>query len=178
MLLPCSQSVALMSEAILALRQKNVPVGGTLSRRERVRIHWILQVMAGCLALAGFSVVVANKNLLGKPHFASIHGMLGLAHVILSAAANCGGVATLFSTRLKNVLQPTILKLWHSVFGAVAFTFGIAATITGLYTRFFRNAAGPTVQVVCAVLLIMAAVLTLEGAVKSAYARFRSLYRK
>nr|CAD7446043.1 unnamed protein product [Timema bartmani] len=97
-------ALTLMAQAIMAMSHDNI-FADKLSRQGRVRAHWVLQAFAAIFIFGGFLVIVINKNLNDKPHFVTIHAIVGLIAVILVGLASSGGVATLFSLRLKMLVS-------------------------------------------------------------------------
>nr|CAD7603407.1 unnamed protein product [Timema genevievae] len=164
-------ALTLMAQAIMAMSHDNI-FADKLSRQGRVRAHWVLQAFAAIFIFAGFLVIVINKNLNDKPHFVTIHAIVGLIAVILVGLASSGGVATLFSLRLKMLVRPAVMKLVHNILGIVTFSLGVICTILGLFSKWFSDNGGYAAQVICTVVVALAGVLTLESAVKSAYARY------
>nr|CAD7263516.1 unnamed protein product [Timema shepardi] len=169
-------ALTLMAQAIMAMSHDNI-FADKLSRQGRVRAHWVLQAFAAIFIFAGFLVIVVNKNLNDKPHFVTIHAIVGLISVILVGLASSGGVATLFSLRLKMLVRPAVMKLVHNILGIVTFSLGVICIILGLFSKWFSDNGGYAAQVICTVVVALAGVLTLESAVKSAYARFKALYQ-
>nr|CAD7409241.1 unnamed protein product [Timema poppensis] len=169
-------ALTLMAQAIMAMSHDNI-FADKLSRQGRVRAHWVLQAFAAIFIFAGFLVIVVNKNLNDKPHFMTIHAIVGLISVILVGLASSGGVATLFSLRLKMLVRPAVMKLVHNILGIVTFSLGVICIILGLFSKWFSDNGGYAAQVICTVVVALAGVLTLESAVKSAYARFKALYQ-
>nr|CAD7407213.1 unnamed protein product [Timema cristinae] len=167
------QALTLMAQAIMAMSHDNI-FADKLSRQGRVRAHWVLQAFAAIFIFAGFLVIVINKNLNDKPHFVTIHSIVGLIAVILVGLASSGGVATLFSLRLKMLVRPAVMKLVHNILGIVTFSLGVICTILGLFSKWFSDNGGYAAQVICTVVVALAGVLTLESAVKSAYASYKT----
>ncbi|GLV34166.1 hypothetical protein CBL_00096 [Carabus blaptoides fortunei] len=64
--------VLLMSEAILAISAENC-LTKCVSPRNRIFLHWTLQVTAAILNYTGFAIVVINKNNKNKEHFKTWH---------------------------------------------------------------------------------------------------------
>ncbi|KAJ9580735.1 hypothetical protein L9F63_024086 [Diploptera punctata] len=169
-------SLLLMAEAVMVISPDNL-IGSKLSHQGRVRTHWILQAAAAGCIFAGFLVIVISKNIHNKKHFHSWHAIIGLVLIICMGLASSGGVFTLYSLKLKKIIKPAKMKLIHNLAGIVTFLIGVIVEILGLYTHWFNRHSSPTAQVICIVFLVLAAIFTLEGALKSAYSRFKSLYQ-
>lgn len=148
-----------MTEAILCFVDTNIPTLG-LSFPMRRKIHWILQIIGSCSITIAFTVVILNKNRIGKPHFATNHGIVGLTAIVCAGVSLLGGVLALWSFELRNVLQmrPVFLKLAHTVFSVCSYILAIATIVLGLYSPFFNEVADPTTTIVCFVLVVLVGV--------------------
>jgi cytochrome b-561 domain-containing protein 2 len=163
-----------MAEAVMIMSQGNI-FASNLSRQGRVRLHWILQAGAAAFIFAGFLVIVVNKNLHNKNHFKSWHSVIGLVFFVCVGITSSGGVVTLYSFRLKQYVKPAKMKLLHNLVGVLTFAIGVVTEIFGIYTPWFPKHASLSAQVVCTVFVVLGGIFTLEGAVKSAYARFKAV---
>ena len=47
-----------------------------------MQLHWILNLTSTLAAAAGFGVIYLNKEMVGKKHFTTWHGRLGLATMV------------------------------------------------------------------------------------------------
>lgn len=169
-------SLLLMAEAVMAMSPDNL-CASKLSHQGKARLHWILQAGAAGFIFAGFLVIVINKNLNNKRHFHSWHGIIGLVFFICVGVTSSGGVMTLYSLSLKKIIKPAKMKLLHNLVGIVTFSIGVITEILGMYTNWFPKHSSPTAQVIFTVFLVLGAIFALEGALKSAYSRFKALYQ-
>jgi uncharacterized membrane protein YhaH (DUF805 family) len=155
-----------MGEAILILSDDNILTYLHPSIKETVREHhWIIQVVAAICNIVGFATEIHNKNLKGRSHFQSTHAILGLVTIILSFVACVVGIITLCAAKLKDWVKPSHIKIIHTVTGMLTFVLGIAAQITGL-VKLSDAYVTPTI-----VLLVFAAFVVFEGAIRHAYSR-------
>ncbi|PSN54864.1 hypothetical protein C0J52_12412 [Blattella germanica] len=169
-------SLLLMAEAVMTISQDSI-IASKLDHHGRVRLHWVLQAGAAGFIFAGFLVIVINKNINNKNHFQSWHSIIGLVFFILVGITSSGGVITLYTLRMKHFIKPAKMKLMHNLVGVLTFSLGVVTEIFGIYTAWFPKHSTPTLQLVCTVLVALAGIFTLEGALKSAYARFKALYQ-
>ena len=74
----------------------------------------ILNLFATLAAAGGFGAIYLNKEIAGKKHFTSWHGLFGLltcAGVVLAAA---GGLVAKYNQFVKNYIRPINVKLYHA----------------------------------------------------------------
>lgn len=129
-----------------------------VSHQQRVQRHWILQVCSIACITAAFIIIVANKIRADKYHFTSLHGCFGLTSFIIAATTGLGGVATLYSTKLKAILSPVYIKLLHSCFGIITFIFGTVTMILPLFSNWWTS--GELFRYAITVMLIFILVFT------------------
>lgn len=165
-----------MTEAILCFVEPNVLTRG-LSFRRRRQLHWILQAIGSCSIAIAFTVVLLNKNRIGKPHFATNHGIVGLTAVICAAVSLLGGLLALYSYELQNALgiRPVLIKLSHSLFSMCSYILGITAIILGLYSPFFKENADQPTTVFCFVLVASVGVYVIAFPLWKAVSRLKQL---
>ncbi|CAH1169630.1 unnamed protein product [Phaedon cochleariae] len=132
----------LMTEGVLIISKEN-PIGRRLRLNHtlKLRYHWIIIAIALALILAGFLVIVINKNNLNKQHFKTWHGLFGLLGIIGCLPAVMNGTAALFDAELKSFIKPSTIKLIHQASGSVAFIFGGLAVILSVYSKWFGRAS-------------------------------------
>ncbi|XP_047121525.1 transmembrane reductase CYB561D2-like [Schistocerca piceifrons] len=164
-------SLLFMGEAVLAISTGNW-LTSRLNRRNRVTAHWVLQAIAAACIFAGFLIIFINKNRKGKLHFQSLHGIVGLVSVIFVGITSSGGVAALYTTRLKDIIKPAKVKFAHNVFGIITFAIGIASTILGIYSGWFTRHSNTLMQIVSVIVVTLASIFAVINAFKSAYSRF------
>lgn len=162
----------LMAEAVMAMSQDN-PLSGKFGRSLRVQMHWILQALAASFIFIGFLIIVVNKNLHNKNHFHSWHAIYGLITVIMVGMASTGGVAALYSIRIKQFIRPALIKLIHNIAGIVTYIFGAITMILAMYSGWFttRDSYSYATQVICIFLIVVSTISTLQNAVRAAYTR-------
>lgn len=107
--------------------------------KQRVQRHWILQLCGLICIIAGFIAIVVNKIKANKFHFTSIHGIFGLIAFILVILSSFGGLTTMYSSKLKNILSPVYIKLLHTGFGISAYIAGILNMIIILYSGWLKD---------------------------------------
>lgn len=107
--------------------------------KQRVQRHWILQLCGLLCIAAGFIIIVINKIKQNKFHFTTIHGIFGLIAFILVIFSSFGGLTTMYSSKLKNILSPVYIKLLHTGFGISAYIAGVLNMIIILYSGWLNN---------------------------------------
>lgn len=73
----------LMTEGILAMYKHNTLTLLANTKRNKTKIHWILQAVGGSFAILGIIVQIISRSRLGKPHFSLIHSIIGIEIVIV-----------------------------------------------------------------------------------------------
>ena len=90
------------------------------------KLHYTIQVLSLLASLGAFYVIFTQKIMLGKSHFTTIHGKLGLVLNIL------------FTFMSINAFVALNLKLPfgnpHKIFGRVVFTLGLIEMYLGIST--------------------------------------------
>lgn len=66
-----------MSEGIMALYSKNSYTMSIQSRKNKIRVHWILQSIASGLALYGIPFQIYKRYVTNRTHFHNLHGISG-----------------------------------------------------------------------------------------------------
>lgn len=127
--------------------------------RLRSARHWVLQVLAGIIIITGFLIIVVNKFNNNKPHFVSLHAKFGLASFILMLITKLGGLATLYSLKLKHYMAPIYIKLIHASVGLVTFSLGIITITLGLFSHWWTF--GDALRYISFVLVLTVMVTTI-----------------
>ncbi|XP_053600159.1 transmembrane reductase CYB561D2-like isoform X2 [Plodia interpunctella] len=140
--------------------------------RLRSARHWVLQLFGAILILAGFLVILSNKIINNKPHFATLHAKFGLSALIFMAATMLGGIGALYSLKLKHYLAPIYTKLLHASIGLVTFSLGVVAISCGLFSDWF-SAKGEILQYTSLVIVILVMLFTLLRPSLKVYFRLR-----
>lgn len=132
----------LMTEALLMLTKDNI-FSNRITYTWRVRWHWMMQVVAIAMSLAGFIIIFIYED--GEDehgskgsHFGTSHGLYGLISMILGLIPTClSGIPALFSFRLRAVIPPKINKFIHATSGIASVVFGGVTMVLSLYTGWF-----------------------------------------
>eukprot|EP00760_Papus_ankaliazontas_P005186 PhM_4_TR1243/c0_g1_i1/m.28284/K08371/CYB561D2; cytochrome b-561 domain containing protein 2 len=94
-LVPCT-----LHEATRARKERSKPL-----REAAVYLHTAIGGTAASLVLSAASVVYYNKDLWGKPHYASLHGQIGCAAATLSLVLMALGVMYKYRVPVPGVRQ-------------------------------------------------------------------------
>lgn len=164
-----------MTEAILCFVNENI-LTYYLSHKERVTLHWILQVIGSCFISAGFAVILASKYSKGKPHFATWHGIFGLIAIISAALAILGGIVARYSFSLRQFIRPVIVKVLHSVLGVVVYILMIFTVFLGVYSGWFKRNSNITGLIVCNALVLFIIQYVLVQPIQIIYGRLKNIY--
>ncbi|XP_071669213.1 transmembrane reductase CYB561D2 isoform X2 [Patagioenas fasciata] len=165
-----SQFSFLMTEALLIFSPETSLLR-SFSRKVKVRVHWALQLLALLCALLGLGIIIYNKHLNGKPHFATWHGLTGLLAVLYASGQCAGGVLLLYPKLMKNWTLAK-LKLYHATSGLVGYLLGCASLMLGMCSLWFTTSVN-SVSWYLAMLCPLLTSLVIMNQVSNAY-----LYRK
>lgn len=125
-----------MTEAMLTFNPINLPTR-ELDYRSRVFVHWVLQVVSTCAITASFTIIVLNKISIGKNHFTTNHGIVGLTTIILTGISVVFGVVSKFSYQFRHYLRPLNMKMIHSALAICCYILGLTTISLGLLSPWF-----------------------------------------
>ncbi|CAH1112376.1 unnamed protein product [Psylliodes chrysocephalus] len=166
--------IPLMVEALLLFSEYNV----WSLRLDRARKSWIHGTLLGSsfiIATIGISIKINSKSERSEEHFVSNHAILGLASWIVCFISVVGGVLSLYSSKLRNLIRPVILKLTHTFLGLTAFTLGMASLILGLDLPAFNNFTTRNEKIVITVLLSIITIMCGTRVIRSAVNQFKAI---
>lgn len=127
--------------------------------RLRSARHWVLQLVAATFVLTGFIVILTNKIINEKPHFVSLHAKFGLAAIIFTFLTSLGGLATLYSLKIKDYLAPIYIKILHALGGLITLCLGIITIILGNFSNWWSF--GEILRYFSIILVLIVLILTL-----------------
>lgn len=127
-----------MTEAILLFSPHGSPVK-KFAHKTKGRIHWVLQCLCVFCAVAGLVIIVYNKDLNGKPHITSWHGLLGLITVCVAGLQSLAAVPLIYHSLAKGWSLAKI-KRYHAASGLVTYLLGCASLLLGLCSAWFTAA--------------------------------------
>lgn len=143
------------------------------TRKTRVKIHLVLQLVGAALIIAGFVIILVVKG--DGPHFTSNHGKVGLTAVICCVVMICHGFLTYFSQNLKTLVRPVVIKLVHVELGLITYILGVTAVLLGLFSHWFLANGSYNTRNIFLVVGILGALLSLESALRSAYSKWKAV---
>lgn len=163
------QFFVLMTQAVLTFCENNVPTFW-LNTKQRTLAHWVLQAIAACSITAAFVIIILNKIRLGKDHFTSNHGIVGLTTIVCTIVSTIGGLATLYSFRLRNMVPPINLKIGHALFSVCTYVLAMTTIILGLYSSWFleENTSYTIVGICIAMIVFVAGYTVVSPLLKTA----------
>ncbi|XP_027858381.1 transmembrane reductase CYB561D2 isoform X1 [Xiphophorus couchianus] len=155
-----------MTEAILLFS----PHGSFIKRfphKTKGRVHWILQSLCGSCAVLGLAAVYYNKNLNGKAHFTSWHGLLGLITVCVVCVQSLAAMPLIYHSLAKD-WSLAKLKRYHAASGLVTFLLGCTSLLLGLCSSWFTASVGGYAWYLAAICPALSALIIMNQ-VSSAY---------
>ncbi|XP_012280123.1 cytochrome b561 domain-containing protein 2 [Orussus abietinus] len=165
----------LMTEAVFGISGEAY-LNQRLSRRGRVTLHWVLHTLGLGLTIAGFAVIVVNKSWYNKDHFMTTHGQLGLSAVVVGVLVAISGIPTQNANWLYPRVSPVLLKVIHGILGIAATILLLAATINGIYLRWWPGSEVGRDLVFAS--FVLALIFLLAKPVLGAASRSRLLWRR
>ena len=108
------------------------------ARKTKTKFHWITQVLALTCALGGVAAIYYNKELNGKPHFTTWHGLLGICSVGYVAIQAVAGVFLLYP-KLARGLTLAQMKMYHATSGLLTFMLVSGSLVLGMYSTWFTS---------------------------------------
>ncbi|XP_074646143.1 transmembrane reductase CYB561D2-like isoform X1 [Tubulanus polymorphus] len=135
------------------------------ARSLKVRVHWILMLIAACSAVAGFSVIFYNKILNDKLHFVTWHGILGLMTVSYICFQCMAGTGLLYHSLVQKFINLKLgdMKLYHATSGTLMFFLASVTLVTGMFSNWFvKNVTGTSWYMCVFSPLLLALIVTLQ----------------
>jgi cytochrome b-561 domain-containing protein 2 len=125
-----------MSEGVwLASRAVVLPAGE--DRLSLLKLHMYAQIMALVCIGIGFFAIYRNKQLHGKPHFTSYHGLAGAVVLTATAAVPVGGALAFKQLGLMRhapEMRLALIKALHRKAGALTYFAATLVVMLGLCT--------------------------------------------
>ncbi|XP_072746001.1 transmembrane reductase CYB561D2 [Anoplolepis gracilipes] len=155
--------VLLMSEAIVVLAGDNF-LTSCLSRRANKHLHWILQAIGLIFNLVGVGLMYDAKT----THFKSIHGILGIASLVIVCVVTIFGYPVWIAWKLRNFVRPVTIKLLHNFLGTAGFVIGMASQCYGYKKRtIYQMTKMESADDILLVLTVLIVILSERGALVS-----------
>lgn len=159
----------MMAEAILAFTHTN-----RLTYKQQVVLHWIFHSIGFSFIIAGFVVVIVNKNRNGYSHFESAHSIAGLITIICVTLSIFGGVVTKFSFQLRKKIRPIRIKIFHSIFGSLTFILAMITILLALFSQYFISITATEVRYYFILKMSIVCIFVLFRPVKMVISRLKA----
>lgn len=124
----------------------------------KVNTHTVLMVLALLCGLLGAFVIWYNKELNGKPHMTTWHGIVGYVTLGYVLVQCCAGVFVKYHQLLAGILRPVQLKLYHATSGLLLYCLAAASLMLGMFSNWFSSSITGTsfwACLVCPPLLVL-----------------------
>ncbi|GFO20576.1 cytochrome b561 domain-containing protein 2-like protein [Plakobranchus ocellatus] len=123
-----------MVEAIV-LFSKSSSLVPAWTRSDKAWLHSFLMGISMIAVSIGFAVIFYNKDMAGKPHFTTWHGLLGLITLCFCGAQSSGGALIKYYRYVGSYVKIRLadLKLYHATAGLCA---SLLITVTLLLSLF------------------------------------------
>ncbi|EGD75954.1 hypothetical protein PTSG_00661 [Salpingoeca rosetta] len=159
-----------MAVGLLALMSYGIslfaPGASSLSYWDKVWRHFLCNIAAAAFVFAGFVAIFLNKDLRGKSHFVTWHGLIGLFVTIL-IVAQAAGSSILLSPSLTQKLvgksNYALVKRLHRQGAVFVYGASMGEVVLGYYSNFWnRNVSGLPWLAATALTALMAALVFLQ----------------
>lgn len=139
-----------MVESIYVFSRWSSPAIKT-SRQTKVQWHWMLQAATLIVAFTGLTVILVNKQMAGKQHFTTWHGLCGIVSCVFLLNQVTGGVVQLNYNYVKRFVRLVTLKKLHAIFGTLTFAGGMTTVFLSMFSTWAaNNIADQTIWYLCA----------------------------
>ncbi|XP_032898172.1 cytochrome b561 domain-containing protein 1 isoform X2 [Amblyraja radiata] len=155
-----------MTEAILTFSKDSSPFF-CCTVPAKVRLHWVMQVLATIFGSIGLVSIVSSKNISESPHLTSWHSVLGIGTAIAVGGQLLCGLCLLFP-KLINTYSVARLRLYHATCGLLAYLMAMATVMLGLCSDWFTSQVNTVVWYLCIITLLIPA-LVIMNQVNSGY---------
>lgn len=109
-------------------------------RKNRIRIHWILNLTGLVLLAIGVSVIILHKESLNEAHFSTIHSILGLTTFILSLCVASFGLMANNGKYFYPRIRPVLLKVVHAFGGIGVSALLLITLVNGTFNHWWTAA--------------------------------------
>ena len=110
-----------------------------------------------------------------QPHFQSTHSIFGLITFIFTLLTVFGGVWTKYSFQLRNIVKPTLIKVFHSLLGIVVYVLAIITIILGFNQMWFES-SDDYMRPIITILLIITTIYVLVKSFIMALSRAKDYF--
>jgi len=128
----------LMSQAIAIFSPESSLLHSS-ERKDKVQLHWILNLFALLAGAGGFGAIYLNKEIVGKKHFTTWHGLFGLITCIGVLVAAAGGIIAKYNQYVKDYIRPINVKLYHATGSMIVFSLAMVTICLACYSNWFKN---------------------------------------
>ncbi|XP_069797993.1 probable transmembrane reductase CYB561D1 [Narcine bancroftii] len=149
-----------MTEAVLTFSKDSSPFF-CCSVKAKVRLHWMMQVLAMILGSIGLIFIVSSKNISEFPHLTSWHSILGIGTVIAVCGQLQCGLCLLFPN-LITTYSVGRLRLYHTTCGLVAYLMATATVILGLCSDWFKAQVNVVLWYSCLIVPLIPALVIMN----------------
>ncbi|XP_053957992.1 uncharacterized protein LOC128863088 [Anastrepha ludens] len=162
----------LMAEGLMSHYPVNF-VTNRFSHRNKSKIHGVLQLVGGSLALLGTLGKISQKEV----HFTTLHGKIGLAAAFMCFASITGGIVNYFQPKfVHKFYTPAEVKFRHNLFGMVTFSLGMFAILLGYRTKFTYKHMDPEFIAAISLATVLVYIFTMIAPLRSILDKLK--YRK
>lgn len=159
-----------MIEAIL-LFSPHSSILAKYSRKTKSTTHWIMMLLALACMIGGYLAIVINKDINGKLHLTSWHGLIGFITIMYTCVQAFGGLFQIWGW-LRDLLPRSFtlgrLKGYHATSGLTLYMLACISLFLGMQSNWFVANVTGTSWYACAA-CPMVLLLIVSNQVTSAY---------
>lgn len=148
----------------------------SLSHKQRTQFHLYCQIAGIVCTIIGFIAIYVNKNLHGKHHFYTYHGICGLIVVIFVSLVGIGGSLAYYSFSLRSYIRPVLIKIYHSFGGILTVIVGNLTLTLGFYSNWFKKNGNTNLIWIIITVLLLSTLLVLRKSVATLKERVVSTF--
>ncbi|XP_055596573.1 transmembrane reductase CYB561D2-like [Uranotaenia lowii] len=137
-------------------------------------LHWVLQAIGGIAIFIGIALEYYVKEDRNRSHFKSDHAITGLVSLILILISSLNGVITWFAAKIRHIIKPVYIKLFHYITGIGAFVIGMASLMLEYSPRRMQSTENKNMLLSFTIIVIL---LTCIGTMKNMYGHLKTMCR-
>lgn len=164
-----------MTEAVMVFSNDRA-FNQILTNKNRLDFHGSLQFGAGVFIGLGFLSIKYSKIETNADEEPSFHSNVAYTALIVSSGAFCGGILARFGGLLK--LPVKIIRVFHALFGSLAYYLALNAICSGLNSEWLRiHVSQNTIYGLMGVVIVIG-ISAIYAPVLGVYNRVQGLFAK
>lgn len=146
-------------------------------RKQQVRSHWIFQLIMVICNIGGFIAVYVNKDLKGKHHLTSWHGLIGLITAISCLVQAAAGIFLLYPNLIPKFITLAKAKIYHSTYGLLNYLLVVVVVNLGLWSNWANRNISTPFWYMCVACIDVLALVVMNQVTSNVLPRLRTSRR-